>query len=65
MSKSNKLSTSRAILQPIAQETAKLKVIEPKVTATKIGEEQKRRALGDIHSNNIRHGITSDSTKIG
>jgi hypothetical protein len=65
MMKSNDYLTSRAILQPLAQETAKLKVLEPKVTAAKVLGDGNRRALGDIHSNNIRHGIISDSTKIG
>lgn len=60
--KSNKFITSRAFPQPLTQESAKFKVLDTKVPATKKMGEEKRRALGDIHSNNIRHGITSDST---
>lgn len=53
-----------ANLQPLNQETAKLKVLESKVAAKVMGE-QTRRALGDIHSNNIRQGIITDSAKFG
>lgn len=45
----------------IAENAAKSKMIDPKVTSTKVFEE-KRRALGDIHN---KQAIITDSNKNG